>query len=140
MEKTHGTRTAWRRWQKSAHRSPRGQEARFVRRLRRVHGHRHHSNDHRQRGHQHGPDAHKTGFESGIAAPLPSSICSRAKDTIRILFAVATPMHMIAPVSDGTLSVVRVSSSVQQMPASRAGQGGNNNEGIEPRLKIDDDQ
>src|SRR5258708_25962075 len=29
-------RTAWRRWQKSAHRSPRGQEARFVRRLRRV--------------------------------------------------------------------------------------------------------
>src|SRR5215475_7207944 len=28
---------------------------------------------------------------------LPSCICSRAKETIKMLFAVATPMHMIEP-------------------------------------------
>ena len=33
----------------------------------------------------------------------------------------ATPMHMIAPVSDGTFSVVWVISSIQQMPASAPG-------------------
>ncbi len=38
-----------------------------------------------------------------------------------MLFAVATPMHMIAPVSDGTFSVVRVSNSVHRMPASAPG-------------------
>ena len=43
----------------------------------------------------------------------------RAKLTIRMLFAVATPMHMMAPVSAGTLSVVPVISSIQAMPAMR---------------------
>ena len=38
-----------------------------------------------------------------------------------MLFAVATPMHMMAPVSAGTLSVVPVISSIQAMPASAAG-------------------
>src|SRR5260370_23678101 len=33
-------------------------------------GHRHHSNDHRQPGHQHGPDTHKTSFDGGIAGAL----------------------------------------------------------------------
>ena len=46
---------------------------------------------------------------------------SRANETIRMELAVATPMHITAPVSDGTLSVVRVSSSIQQMPASAPG-------------------
>jgi len=36
----------------------------------------------------------------------------RAKDTIRMLFAVATPMHMIAPVSAGTDSVVPVVNNI----------------------------
>ena len=52
---------------------------------------------------------------------MPSSICSRAKLTIRMELAVATPMHMTAPVSDGTLSVVRVSNRNQQIPASAPG-------------------
>ena len=39
----------------------------------------------------------------------------------RMLFAVATPMHMIAPISAGTLSVVPVRKSIQQMPASAPG-------------------
>ena len=46
---------------------------------------------------------------------------SRAKLTTRMLFAVATPMHMIAPVSAGTDSVVCVTNSIQTMPASAAG-------------------
>ena len=37
------------------------------------------------------------------------------------LLAVATPMHMIAPVSAGTESVVCVENSIQTMPASAAG-------------------
>ena len=38
-----------------------------------------------------------------------------------MLLAVATPMHMIAPVSAGTDSVVPVTNSIQTMPASAAG-------------------
>ena len=37
------------------------------------------------------------------------------------LFAVATPMHMMAPVSAGTDSVVPVANSIHTMPASAAG-------------------
>ena len=54
-------------------------------------------------------------------AGFPSSICSRAKETTRMLFAVATPMHMIAPIIEGTLNVVCVRNSIQQMPASAPG-------------------
>ena len=46
---------------------------------------------------------------------------SRAKLTTRMELAVATPMHMIAPVSAGTDSVVPVANSIQTMPASAAG-------------------
>ena len=46
---------------------------------------------------------------------------SRANDTIRIEFAVATPMHITAPVNEGTLMVVCVSRSIQQMPAKAPG-------------------
>ena len=63
----------------------------------------------------------KPASTAASAGLLPSSICSRAKDTIRILLAVATPIHMIAPVSDGTFSVVWVISSIQQIPASAPG-------------------
>ena len=38
-------------------------------------------------------------------ADSPAANCSFANDTTRMLFAVATPMHMMAPVSDGTLNV-----------------------------------
>jgi len=37
-----------------------------------------------------------------------------------MLFAVATPMHMIAPISAGTLMVVWVKSRARMMPASAA--------------------
>jgi len=55
---------------------------------------------------------------AACSAGMPSSICSRAKLTIRIELAVATPMHITAPVSDGTLNVVRVKRRNQQIPAS----------------------
>ena len=52
-------------------------------------------------------------------APLDSRC--RANDTIRILFAVATPMVMIAPVNAGTLRCVPVMNSIQAIPAKAAG-------------------
>ena len=51
------------------------------------------------------------------AALNPSAIRSRAKDTIRMLFAVATPIAMIAPMSEGTFSVVWVAQSIHRIPA-----------------------
>ena len=53
-----------------------------------------------------------------------SPVCnnlSRAKLMTRMLLAVATPMHMMAPVSAGTDSVVLVANSIQTMPANAAG-------------------
>ena len=50
-----------------------------------------------------------------------SSKRSRAKLITSTLLAVATPMHMMAPVSAGTDSVVCVANSIQTMPASAAG-------------------
>ena len=38
-----------------------------------------------------------------------------------MLFDVATPMHMIAPIRAGTLIVVWVTNSIQRMPASAPG-------------------
>ena len=38
-----------------------------------------------------------------------------------MLFDVATPMHMIAPISAGTLIVVCVRNSIHRMPASAPG-------------------
>ena len=46
---------------------------------------------------------------------------SRAKLMTSTLLAVATPMHMMAPVRAGTETVVRVENNIQTMPASAAG-------------------
>ena len=54
-------------------------------------------------------------------ALLVSAKRSFAKLMIRTLFAVATPMLMMVPISAGTLSVVCVRYSIQQIPASAAG-------------------
>ena len=59
------------------------------------------------------------------SAALTGSPCSasrsRAKLTTRIELAVATPMHMIAPVSAGTESVVPVRNSIHTIPAIAPG-------------------
>ena len=44
-----------------------------------------------------------------------------ANVTMRILLAVATPMHIMAPISEGTLSVVPVTNSIHRMPAIAPG-------------------
>jgi multidrug efflux pump subunit AcrB len=46
---------------------------------------------------------------------------SLANEMTRMLFAVATPMHMIAPMSAGTLTVVWVKKSARTIPQSAAG-------------------
>ena len=56
------------------------------------------------------------------------------------LFAVATPMHMMAPVSAGTLTVVWVRNSIHTMPASAAGKRGDDDQRVEERLEVHDDQ
>ena len=63
----------------------------------------------------------KPAATAASAAVSPAATCSFANATTRMLFAVATPMHMIAPVSDGTLIVVCDTNSIQTMPASAAG-------------------
>lgn len=52
---------------------------------------------------------------------FPSLSSPVAKVTSKMLFEVATPMHMIAPIKEGTLSVVRVMKSIQIIPANAAG-------------------
>src|SRR5271166_626059 len=58
---------------------------------------------------------------AAVAESRPSARPSRAKLTSRMLFAVAMPMHMMAPVRAGTDRVVPVMNSIQTMPASAAG-------------------
>ena len=59
---------------------------------------------------------------SAAAVASPSSVSrSRAKEITSTEFAVATPMHMMAPVSAGTESVVSVANSIHTIPARAAG-------------------
>ncbi len=51
----------------------------------------------------------------------PSAMRSHANEITRMLLAVATPMHITAPVSEGTFSVVWVSNRIQTIPASAPG-------------------
>ena len=57
-----------------------------------------------------------------------------------MLLAVATPMHMMAPVSAGTDSVVWVTNSIQTMPARAAGKRHHDHERVQPGLEVHDDQ
>ena len=79
-------------------------------------------------------------FNAASPGSSPSSSRSFEKLITRMLFDVATPMHMIAPVSAGTLTVVPVTNSIQTIPASAAGRAIKMMKGIEPRLKVHHDQ
>ena len=57
-----------------------------------------------------------------------------------MLFAVATPMHMIAPVSAGTLSVVCDEEQHPDDAGERGRQRRDDDERIEPGLEVHDDQ
>ena len=57
---------------------------------------------------------------AAVASPSTASR-SRAKLITSTELAVATPMHMMAPVSAGTDSVVLVANSIHTIPASAAG-------------------
>ena len=58
---------------------------------------------------------------AAVAASRPLVRPSRAKLTNSTLLAVAMPMHMMAPVSAGTDSVVPVMNNIQMIPASAPG-------------------
>ena len=73
-------------------------------------------------------------------ADLPASCCSRAKVTSRMEFAEATPTAMIAPINEGTLSVVPVMNSIVRMPHKRRRQGQNDHERVAEILIVHDHQ
>ena len=65
--------------------------------------HRQHADDHRQRGHEHRPEARHAGGERGVVGVellLVALIVGEGDDQDAV--AVATPTHMIAPISAGT--------------------------------------
>ncbi len=85
-------------------------------------GHRHHPDDHGKRRHQHRrkrPNPASSAATERIGR-FPRAF-PRAKLTTRMLLAVATPMHMMAPVKAGTLIVVCVTNNIQTMPAIATG-------------------
>ena len=57
-----------------------------------------------------------------------------------MLLAVATPIDMIAPISDGTLNVVCVAEQHPDDADERPGQGRDDDERVEPALEIHDHQ
>ena len=57
-----------------------------------------------------------------------------------MLLAVATPMHMMAPISAGTLSVVWVRKSNEHDAGERRGQRRDDDERVQPGLEVDHDQ
>ena len=57
-----------------------------------------------------------------------------------MLFAVATPMAMIAPMSEGTLNVVCVDEQHPHDAGQRARQRHDDDQRIEPRLEVDHQQ
>ena len=71
-----------------------------------AHRHRHHADNHRKRRHDDRTEAREPGFDGRLQRIAMVSIRSLANDTTRMLLAVATPMHMIEPISAGTLSRV----------------------------------
>src|SRR5580704_3259386 len=71
-------------------------------------------------------------------ALLPLSCCSRANVTSRMEFAEATPTAMIAPISEGTLSVVPVMNSIVMMPQKVAGSARITTNGSPEILIVDD--
>ena len=83
--------------------------------------HRHHADDHRERRHQHRPETGAARLNRSRDCVGPAARRSRAKLITRMLFAVATPMHIIAPVSAGTERVVLLANNIQTMPASAVG-------------------
>ena len=63
----------------------------------------------------------KPASSAASAGLRPSSSCSLAKLTTRMLLAVATPMHMMQPVRAGTLIVVPVTNKSHTIPQIAAG-------------------
>ncbi len=57
-----------------------------------------------------------------------------------MLFAVAMPMHMMAPISAGTERVVWVQKEEENDAGERRGKGGDDDEGIKPGLEVNHDE
>mgnify|MGYP003694711733 CR=1 FL=1 len=81
------------------------------------------------------------GLDRGTRRPsCPASCCSRANVTSRMEFAEATPTAMMAPISEGTLSVVPVTNSIVRMPQKRRRQRQYHHERVAEILIVHDHQ
>ena len=115
-------RRAWRRWRGEAADDGAAERGVLLAAFAEAEGHGDHADDHGERGHDDGAEAGGAGFDGG--ARRRRRVAARrslAKETTRMLLAVATPMHMMAPISAGTESVVWVRKRKSTMPASAAG-------------------
>lgn len=63
----------------------------------------------------------KPALSAASVLSLPVARSSLANTTIRMLFAVATPMVMIDPIMEGTLKVVPVINSIHSTPENASG-------------------
>jgi len=81
-----------------------------------------HADDHGQRGHQHRPQAHKAGIQRGAPRVPHQFFHLLARKTYnQDGVGRGHAMHMMAPVSAGTLSRVLVRNRNHTIPASAAG-------------------
>ena len=80
--------------------------AHSVRPLRPTQRHRNHADNHCQGRHKHGSKAGKPGLDGRLKGVAVFGKPLFGERTIKMLSAVATPIHMIAPINAGTLSVV----------------------------------
>src|ERR1700739_136503 len=103
-------------------------------------GHGHHADDHGESGHDDGADADKAGLERGIARVLAFSHLLASK---RYHQNAVGGGHAHAHDSAGKRRHVQGGVGNQKYPANTsksAGQGGDDDERIEPGLKVDDDE
>ena len=114
-------RPAWPSSRKAVHRSPRDPAAHLLAPIAETHRHRNHANDHGERGHQHGPEPRAARLQGGgHGVPMLVQLRFSERDDEDAV-GLATPMHMIAPINAGTLSVVCVKKRTSTMPAKAAG-------------------
>ena len=82
----------------------------------------------------------KPASSAALTASPVASKRSRAKLTTSMLLAVATPMHMIAPVSAGTRQRGAGREQHPDDPGQRRRQRGDDDERVGPGLEVHDDQ
>jgi len=133
-EEPPARRTTWLRSASSRPRSPRGPAGAFCSPLRPAQRHGH-IDDHGQRRHNDRPQPRGAAWTAAAAGSWVASSRSFANETIRILLDVATPIHIMAPMSAGHSRWFR-----WRREQHDAGEGGGqavmHDKRVQPRLEV----